>query len=284
MKKQYETIMSDFENFLQNHDISVMKSFHPYFKEAFWEMVINGGKRFRPNLLFSVVLAKKPNKIYDAFMVGLALESLHTYSLIHDDLPAMDNSPLRRGHKTLHIKYDETGAILVGDALNTYAFYLIGKSNFSNKIKVKLNNSLSFGALRMVVGQACDCYFEKTILQKENIDFIHINKTANLIASSLEMGGIIAKLPKKEINDLYNFGITLGLYFQIRDDLIDALEDEKNIGKPTHSDTNKNSYVNLLGLQDAKKVKDDLKNIITEKLDNIDKKISKNLEILLQAY
>lgn len=284
MKKQYETIMSDFENFLQNHDISVMKSFHPYFKEAFWEMIINGGKRFRPNLLFSVVLAKKSNKIYDTFMVALALESLHTYSLIHDDLPAMDNSPLRRGHETLHIKYDETGAILVGDALNTYAFYLIGKSNFSNKIKVKLNNSLSFGALRMVVGQACDCYFEKTILQKENIDFIHINKTANLIASSLEMGGIIAKLPKKEINNLYNFGITLGLYFQIRDDLIDALEDEKNIGKPTHNDTNKNSYVNLLGLQDAKKVKDDLKNIITEKLDNIDKKISKNLEILLQAY
>ncbi|RAX54891.1 geranyl transferase [Helicobacter sp. 16-1353] len=284
MKKQYENIMSDFEDFLRNHNTNIMESFHPHFKEAFWEMVINGGKRFRPNLLFSVVLAKKPKKIKDTFIVALALESLHTYSLIHDDLPAMDNSPLRRGHQTLHIKYNETSAILAGDALNTYAFYLIGKSHFKNKIKVKLNNSLSFGALKMVLGQACDCYFENTILQKDKLDFIHINKTANLIASALEMGGIIAELPKKEISSLYKFGITLGLYFQIRDDLLDTLENEKDIGKPTHNDTNKNSYVNLLGLENAKKAKEDLKNIIMERLAKIDKKISKNLEILLQAY
>lgn len=285
MKKyNIDKIMDDFEYFLQHHNTDIMKSFHPYFQKAFWEMVVNGGKRFRPHLLFNVVLAKKPKKIYDTFLVALALESLHTYSLIHDDLPAMDNSPLRRGHQTLHTKYDETGAILAGDGLNTYAFYLIGKSHFSPKIKARLNNSLSFGALKMVLGQACDCYFENTILDRNDVDFIHINKTANLIASALEMGGIIAKLPQKEIHSLYNFGITLGLYFQIRDDLMDVLDDENDIGKPTHSDCNKNSYVNLLGLESAKQARDDLRIVIMDKLDKMDTKISNNLKILLQKY
>lgn len=284
MKIDYENISNQFNTFLQNHNTNIMKSFHPHFKEAFWEMILNGGKRFRPNLLFSVVYAKRPKKIFDSFQIALALEALHTYSLIHDDLPAMDNASLRRSHTTLHIKYSETTAVLVGDALNTYAFYLIGKSNFKNKTKIKLNNSLSYGALKMVLGQACDCYFENTILQKNDLDFIHINKTAHLIASSLEMGAIIAKINEEETKNLYNFGILLGLYFQIRDDLIDCLEDENKVGKTTHNDNNKNSYVNLLGLEGAKNENNNLKNIINEKLHKIDKKIRLSLEVLLKNY
>ncbi len=277
-------VLEDFEDFLKTHDTSIFKSFHPYFQNAFWEMVVNGGKRFRPSLFFSIVLANKKEIIKESFVIALAIEVLHTYSLIHDDLPAMDNSPLRRSHPTLHIKYDETSAILSGDALNTYAFYLISNSNFNENIKTKLIQSLSFGALKMVLGQACDCYFENNILNKDEVDFIHINKTAALIASSLEMGGIIADCTQEEINRLHQFGIKLGLYFQIRDDILDATSKEINEGKPINNDSNKNSYVNLLGINKAQKAKDKLKNILLSELQSMKKDIKDNLEQLLQVY
>lgn len=276
--------LTAFESFLKSHNTNIFKSFHPYFQDAFWEMVINGGKRFRPSLLFSIVLANKKEKLQDSFMVALALEVLHTYSLIHDDLPAMDNSPLRRSHPTLHIKYDETTAILSGDALNTYTFYLISNANFDDTTKIKLIQSLSFGALKMVLGQACDCYFENKILQKNEVDFIHINKTAALIASSLEMGGIISELQQNEIQKLHQFGTKLGLYFQIRDDLIDATSKESTEGKPINNDTNKNSYVNLLGVSDAKNAKESLKNSLLLELNDMQKNTQDNLRELLKSY
>lgn len=277
-------ILAEFEDFLKAHDTSIFHSFHPYFQNAFWEMVVNGGKRFRPSLLFSVILANKKEKIKDSFNIALAIEVLHTYSLIHDDLPAMDNSPLRRSHPTLHIKYDETSAILSGDALNTYSFYLISNSRFNDKTKIALIKSLSFGALKMVLGQACDCYFENKILQKNEVDFIHTNKTAALIASSLEMGGIIAELTDKEIQNLHKFGMKLGLFFQIRDDVIDVTSKEATEGKPINNDTNKNSYVNLLGIEKAKKAKDELKNDLLLELQNMQENIQENLQQILQSY
>lgn len=276
-------ILKDFEIYLQNYDTSLMQSFHPHFESAFWEMVKNGGKRFRPSLMFSVILAKNKTCIKDSFIIALALESLHTYSLIHDDLPAMDNAALRRNHKTLHLKYDETTAILAGDALNTYAFYLIANSSFSPKIKIKLIKSLSFGGMKMVLGQACDCHFENIKLNKEKLDFIHLNKTAKLIASSLEMGAIIAKLPKKERKKIYEFGILLGVFFQIRDDLLDTMETSK-VGKTTNNDINKNSYVNLLGKKKALDAKNKIKEKILKELYNIDKGIARNLKDLLKDY
>lgn len=274
--------ISDFERYLQEYNTKIMRSFHPNFEGAFWEMVQNGGKRFRPTLLFCVVLAKKPNAISSAFQVALALESLHTYSLIHDDLPAMDNAALRRNHATLHTKYSEADAILCGDALNTYAFYLISHSNFSAKIRAKLAQSLSFGALKMVVGQALDCHFENAKLPQKKLDFIHENKTARLIASSLEMGAIIAKLPKMECKKLYDFGLKLGLFFQIRDDILDKTSTSE--GKSANIDENKNSYVNLLGLKGAQDALESLKTELLDALKGIDKNIAKNLYFLLNKY
>lgn len=271
-----------FEKFLIKHDTKLISSFHPHFERAFWEMVLNGGKRFRPNLLFSIVLAKKPKKLRDSFPIALAIESLHTYSLIHDDLPAMDNAALRRNHQTLHIKYDETTAILAGDALNTYAFYLISISNFSPKIKAKLVKSLSFGAMKMVLGQACDCHFENQKLKKEKLDFIHINKTANLIASSLEMGGIIAKLSKDELQAIRSFGLRLGLFFQIRDDILDVTSNSE--GKSANNDINKNSYVNLLGLKEAESALKALRDELRDELKGLDSSIERNLTHLLTQY
>ena len=281
-KNELDSVLGAFERYLQNHHIKIMRSFHPSFEGAFWEMVQNGGKRFRPALLFCIVLANNKARIKDAFQIALAIESLHTYSLIHDDLPAMDNATLRRNHPTLHTKYSEADAILCGDGLNTYSFYLIATAHFSDKIRAKLAKSLSFGGLKMVVGQALDCHFEGQKLTRKKVDFIHTNKTAHLIASSLEMGAIIAKLPKIEREKFYDFGVKLGLFFQIRDDILDKIS--TNEGKSANIDKNKNSYVNLLGLKGAQNALDSLKKVLLDSLKKLDKKSAKNLHFLLKKY
>lgn len=276
--QSFKEVMDSFECFLQNHDTSIMNSFHPYFEDAFFRMLKVGGKRFRPKLLLSIVYAKKRNMIKDAFDIALAIESLHTYSLIHDDLPIMDNASLRRGEQTLHMIYDDTIATLSGDALNTYAFYLIANSKFNDDIKIRLINSLSFNALKMVLGQALDCYFENELLKKNKLDFIHTNKTARLIASALEMGGIISNLSICEINQLYEFGLLLGLFFQIRDDILDRTKSSIEAGKTTNNDANKNSYVNLLGLESAINEQNNLKEIIKNKISYMHPDVACNLQ------
>lgn len=280
--QSFKEIMITFENFLQSYDTSIISSFHPHFEDAFFKMLKVGGKRLRPSLLLSIVYEKMKDKIIDSFDIALAIEVLHTYSLIHDDLPIMDNAYLRRGVKTLHIEYDSTTATLIGDALNTYAFYLIANSKLQDEIKVKLIHSLSFNATKMVLGQAIDCYFENEVLSKEKLDFIHTNKTARLIASSLEMGAIISNLPDDKIKDLYNFGMLLGLFFQIRDDIIDKTKNNLEAGKTTNNDKNKNSYINLLGLEATILEQNHIKSIIKTQLNNIDKDISNILYLIIK--
>ncbi|MDD6055451.1 MAG: polyprenyl synthetase family protein [Helicobacteraceae bacterium] len=281
--KQLALHFNNFENYLKQ-SAPTLSGFHPYLQTAFWEMVLNGGKRFRPQLLLSIVYTYAPKKIHKAFNVALALEVLHTYSLIHDDLPAMDNASLRRGCETLHKKYDEAGAILVGDALNTHAFYLISQAKLKNKIKIKAIKSLSknAGIKGMVLGQALDCYFENQTLPLEKLKIIHLNKTAKLISCSLELGGIIAECDKKTLKSLKKLGLNLGLFFQIRDDIIDATKSEKEAGKPTNNDSAKNSYVNLLGLDGAKSEAQKLKKEIFKNLKSL--KAKDILESLLKNY
>ena len=276
-----KNVMNEFENFLQNHSNEIMKSFHPHFEEAFFEMVKNGGKRLRPYLMLSIVEAINKEKIENSFDIALAIEVLHTYSLIHDDLPSMDNASLRRGKTTLHVKYDEVSALLAGDALNTYAFYLISNSKLDNEVKIKIMQALSFGALKMVVGQACDCYFENQKLNKFDLQFLHRCKTAELIASALKIGAFIVNLDEKSIENLYEIGILLGILFQIRDDIIDQTLDSNIAGKTTNNDVNKNSYVNLVGMENAIKEKNNLTNLLIQKIDSISNAIGKNLKSVI---
>ncbi len=249
-------------------------------------MVGSGGKRFRPKLLLSIVCANQPKLAKKAFMPALALEILHTYSLIHDDLPAMDNANLRRGVPTLHCKYDECGAILVGDGLNTHSFYCIAKSKLKPKIKSKLVEILSYngGIYGMVLGQALDCYFENQTLPLEDLRTIHLNKTAKLIAAALQMGGVIAKCNQSTCKNLYKIGLDLGLFFQIRDDIIDTTQSSKEAGKTTQNDLGKNSYVNLLGLEAAKKEAKKLQESLLAQLQHLSPKTNQALKILLEKY
>jgi len=277
--------MINFEKFLENNLIK-NPSFHPYFEKATNEMLLAGGKRFRPMLLLKVVESYNPLMIESAYYPALAIEVLHTYSLIHDDLPAMDNASLRRGHPTLHKTFDEVTAILVGDGLNTYAFELISDAPLHNDIKVALIKELSHngGLNGMVLGQAIDCYFENKPLNLEELKFLHIHKTAKLIAASLKMGAILVNLDTKIQEKLYNFGIDLGLLFQIQDDIIDETLSPEEAGKDTKNDNDKNSFVNLLGLDGAIKEADNLAEKLQKEFSEFDEKLQNGLKELINKY
>ncbi|MDX4066636.1 polyprenyl synthetase family protein [Aliarcobacter skirrowii] len=278
-------LLNKFEDYLLSN-LPTIKSFHPHFEEAMGDMLKAGGKRFRPMLLLSVVKSNKPLLIENALKVALAVEFLHTYSLIHDDLPSMDNASLRRGFQTLHIKYDEVTAILVGDALNSEAFNLIANASLHNDVKIELIKLLGHngGLNGMIIGQAIDCFFEKQKIELEKLEFLHINKTAKLIAASLKMGAIIASYSEQTQDELYDFGIDLGLLFQIQDDIIDELESSEVAGKTTQNDSFKNSFVNLLGLKEAMNSADKLADKCLQNLNNFDKNLQDSLLELLTNY
>lgn len=278
-------LLTKFETHL-NYTFPRTNSFHPHFDIAVEKMLNAGGKRFRPMLLLSVVSSKEPLLIDNALDVALALEYLHTYSLIHDDLPAMDNAPLRRGITTLHVEYDEATAILVGDGLNTHAFSLIANAPLDNDTKIECIKVLSYdgGIGGMVIGQAIDLFFENKPLDIEKLKYLHIHKTAKLIAGSLKMGAIIADYPLETQNKIYDFGIELGLLFQMQDDIIDEIEDEATAGKTTNNDEGKNSFTNLLGLDEAINQTDALANKLQQEFSTFDERIQNSLSSLMQKY
>jgi len=277
--------MQRFETYL-NENLPKVPSFHPIYEEALGVMLTAGGKRFRPMLLLNIVDAYEPMLYNGALPVALALEMFHTYSLIHDDLPAMDDADLRRGHETLHKRFDEVTAILAGDALNTDAFYLISKAPLRADVKIKLVELLARdgGGRGMVLGQAIDCYFENTPLDIEQVKTLHKNKTAKLIATSMLMGAVIVGLEKKVQDALYDFGIDLGLLFQIQDDIIDETQSDEEAGKTTGNDSDKNSFVNLLGLEKSIEEADTLAKDLQRRFEDFDEKLQMALQPLMNTY
>src|SRR5574344_1731729 len=278
-------LLNKFEDYLLSN-LPTIKSFHPHFEEAMGDMLKAGGTRFRPMLLLSVVNSKKPLLVDNSLKVALAVEFLHTYSLIHDDLPSMDNAFLRRGFQTLHIKYDEVTAILVGDALNSEAFNLIANASLHNDVKIELIKLLGHngGLNGMIIGQAIDCQFEKQKLELEKLEFLHVHKTAKLIAASLKMGAIISNYEENTQEDIYNSGLDPCVLFQIQDDIIDELESSEIDGKTTQNDSFKNCFVNLLGLEESLKSADKLAKKCLETMNSFDKNLKDSLFELLINY
>jgi len=277
--------MQRFEAYLKNN-LPMVDSFHPHYNDALATILLAGGKRFRPMLLLNVVEAYEPLLFESALAPALALEFLHTYSLIHDDLPAMDDAPLRRGFETLHITYDEATAILVGDALNTEAFYRIAKAPLRDDIKIKLVELLARdgGTYGMVLGQSIDLHFENTPLSIAEVKTLHINKTAKLIATSLLMGAVIIGLEKSKQDELYSFGIDLGLLFQIQDDIIDETQSDEEAGKTTGNDGDKNSFVNLIGLKKSIEEAEVLALSLSERFTEFDEVLQNRLSIVIEKY
>jgi len=175
---------------------------------------------------------------------------------------------------------------LVGDALNTEAFGLIASAPLSDEVKIKLIQTLANdgGTRGMIIGQAIDCYFENTPLSLEQVKFLHIHKTAKLIAASMKMGAIIAGIEEKEIERLYNLGIDLGLLFQIQDDIIDETQSSEDAGKTTGNDGNKNSFVNIIGLKESYLEADKLAQKIEDDFSKFDKRLQNALNPIMKKY
>lgn len=213
--------------------------------------LLQKGKRLRPMLL----LAKLKDYKIEAevgFPAAASLEMIHTYSLIHDDLPAMDDDDYRRGELTNHKKFSEAIAILAGDGLLTKAFEIITESNYQDQIKVALINLLAkfAGHQGMIYGQELDIA-ERKLFDIDELSMIHRHKTGKLFATSLMMAAIIGK-KTQDLTILEELGLNLGLAFQIHDDILDVVGDFKTIGKlPSDLKANKVNYVSLLGLKEA---------------------------------
>lgn len=238
-----------------------------------------GGKRLRPVLILESAKAAGKENIEDIVDIAVAAEFIHTYSLIHDDLPAMDDDDLRRGKPTCHKVFGEAIAILAGDGLQSYAFELISqnKSVPAEKL-IKVINLLAHGTgiYGMVGGQAADILHEKENAF-DDIQFIHTHKTAKFIQSCCQIGAVLADATSEEEKALKNYGLYIGLAFQIWDDVLDEIGDEKKLGKKTRKDREKNklTYPSLYGIENSKKI---AKDYIEKAINEI--KILKSPEIL----
>jgi len=225
-------------------------------REAVLYSIHAGGKRIRPYLLLEVLESLQVPITIAHAQVAAALEMIHTGSLIHDDLPAMDNDDFRRGRLTNHKVYGEALAILAGDALFLDPYALIAQADLPNQTKVDLiaNLSLASGSMGMVAGQVLDMEGEGKHLNLEELQTIHANKTGKLLAFPFQAAGIIAGLDKNLQTQLETVGELIGLAFQIRDDVLDVTASFEEIGKTPQKDlqAEKSTYPALLGLDEAK--------------------------------
>lgn len=219
-----------------------------------------GGKRLRPILTLESCKIVGGNE-EDAIPFAMAIEMIHTYSLIHDDLPALDNDDLRRGKPTNHKVFGEGMATLAGDALLNYAFELMLSSSIdkedSNKYLKAINEVAKHaGIYGMIGGQVVDVESENKIIDKDKLDFIHLNKTAAMIVGCMRAGAIIGGANEEELEKVTKYGRNIGLSFQIVDDILDITGDEEKLGKPIGSDleNHKSTYPSLLGLEKSREI------------------------------
>ena len=247
--------------------------------EAMRYSVEAGGKRLRPMLMQETyrLFGGKNEKVLAPFMA--AIEMIHTYSLVHDDLPAMDDDEYRRGRKTTHIVYGEAMGILAGDALLNYAFETAAKA-FDETESLLLSTkafqvlSTKAGVYGMVGGQVVDVESEGLPIEKEKLDFIYHLKTSALIEASMMIGAILAGAKESVVEDVEKIARYVGLAFQIQDDILDITSTTEELGKPIHSDekNNKTTYVTLLGLEKASEKVEEYTNKSLELLDNYTKR------------
>lgn len=222
--------------------------------EAMRYSLLNGGKRIRPLLVLAAAKACGSNllskKVYSA---AVAVEYIHAYSLIHDDLPAMDDDDLRRGQPTCHIAFDEATAILAGDALQCAAFEVLSESADTLPLVAPLAKAA--GARGMVVGQAIDLGAVDQALDLQQLSHMHKHKTGALIEVSVQMGAIVSGATPAQLAALQRYAAAIGLAFQIQDDILDVTADTHTLGKQQGADAanNKPTYVSLLGLEEAKR-------------------------------
>jgi len=255
--------MSDLENFF-NHCSSIVdaeldrlipsaETQPARLYEAIRWSTFAGGKRFRPALVLAVGKAFGADE-KSLLSAACGVEMIHTYSLIHDDLPAMDDDDLRRGRATAHVKFDEATAILAGDILQTLAFKaIVNDQNLSEKTRVKLIAELADAAAKMVDGQQLDLDGEGKKISLAQLERIHQNKTGAMICVSARAGAIIADASEDELRAITNYASRLGLLFQITDDILDITQTTEMLGKTAGKDltAEKSTYPAFYGIEET---------------------------------
>lgn len=228
-------------------------------KEAMLYSLQAGGKRIRPFIVLQVIRAYNQN-YHDYIDIACALEMIHTYSLIHDDLPGMDNDDLRRGKPTCHKQFGEATAILAGDGLLNEAVNIIIKTSLASDLKIALISCLyqASGISGMIYGQELDIENENKKLSIDKLNTIHHYKTGKLLSCAFQLGGLIAS--PQDVKVLKEIGYKVGLAFQIQDDILDVISDSKTLGKPVSSDASnhKETYTTLIGVEASQKEVDKL--------------------------
>ena len=271
---ELKQVQDRINQFLANQ-FEEIDSYNAPLRDAMKYGLLFGGKRVRPFLVYAT------GKMLGAEMSALdyaaaAIEAIHAYSLIHDDLPAMDNDELRRGQPTCHIAFDEATAILAGDALQAFAFEILTDSpSLSAEQKLQLVKVLAqaSGVQGMCLGQSLDLISEHKQVNLAELELIHRNKTGALLTAALKLGFICSPhFKNKELEQqLERYSQAIGLAFQVQDDILDIEGDSAEIGKPVGSDLglDKSTYPKLLGLEGAKQKAQELYQTALHELDNL---------------
>ena len=270
----------DFKEQLKEYQEIVNKELEKYLrKNECPEKVLNdsmeyslmaGGKRLRPILVLATYKLFNDD-IEKCMPYAVAIEMVHNFSLIHDDLPGIDNDDIRHGKPTNHKKFNEATAILAGDGLLNYAYIVISKDlkdmkEISNKLKVF--NEFSIAVDRMIAGEYVDTELEGKQISKETLEYIHKNKTGALLKLCVRMGAILANASDKDISKLTNYAEKIGLAFQIKDDILSEEGNEEILGKPVGNDKEmgKCTYVSQYGLEKSKEILDKITKEAIEEL------------------
>ena len=271
----------DFKEELKKYQIVVEDELNKYRKdkncpeamlnESMEYSLIAGGKKLRPILILSTYKLFKED--YNVCMpYAVAIEMIHNFSLIHDDLPAIDNDDFRHGKLTNHKKYNESTAILAGDGLMNYAYIVISNDLKSAKnmkelaLKIKVFNEFTVAVDRMIVGEYVDTEFEGKPISSDYLEYMHKNKTGALIRLCVRIGAILGEATKKQLEELTLYAEKIGLAFQIKDDILSEEGDELITGKPVGNDREKHkcTYVTKYGLNESKEI---LNKIIAEAIE-----------------
>ncbi len=271
LNKKLELINTELQKYIRNDDCpeKILNSSVEY-------SLMAGGKRLRPILIISTyeLFGKDVEK---TFVFAVAMEMIHTFSLIHDDLPGIDNDDYRRGKLTNHKKFNEATAILAGDSLLNYAYNLVLNDIINNKEnqnrKLQALQELSYGIDRMIAGEYIDTEYEGKEILGQYLEYMHKNKTGALIRASVRIGAILAGATQEDINKLTLYAEKIGLGFQIKDDILSEIGDTEKLGKPVGNDREKGkcTYVTKYGLEKSSQMLDEIINDAIEIISSFDK-------------
>lgn len=277
--QQKEYVNQWFEEYFRNKG-----TYEKIIYDAMEYSIINGGKRIRPILMMLVYNMYKEG-IDEVMPFACALEMIHTYSLVHDDLPCMDDDDLRRGKPTNHKVFGEAIAVLAGDSLLNEAFNIMLREVVKMPCKARIAEFVGkkAGVNGMIGGQVVDIISEGKNISIEELDFIHLNKTAALIEAAIVPGAMLAEAPEEEVKLLNEFATKLGLAFQIKDDILDVIGNEEKLGKKINSDIEKekNTYAKLFDIKKCEKIAEKLTNECFDLLNKIDRN-TKELKAITQ--